>query len=80
MPWQGLYEDKCMITKSKDKTNISMSLEPHTPVCEASLLLPGHYSLDDGVLVVEGGRRVRKRGYCLDRGHARVCVQDQNSR
>ena len=57
-----------MITKSRDKTNISMSLVPHTPVCEASLLLPGHYSLDDGVLVVEGGEEGEKKRILLRQG------------
>ena len=69
-----------MMSKSRDKSNMSMSLVPHNPVCEASLLLPGQYSLEEGVVVVEGGRRVRRGGYCLDRRYARVCMQDQGIR
>ena len=77
LPWQTLSGDKCMMSKSRDKSNLSMSLVPHTPVCEASLLLPGQYSLEGGVVVVGGGKRVRRGGYCLDRGSARVCIQDK---
>ena len=79
-PWQTLSGDKCMMSKSRNKSNLSMSLIPHTPVCEASLLLPGQYSLEGGVVVVGGGKRVRRGGYCLDRGSARVCIQDTENR
>ena len=80
LPWQTLSGDKCMMSKSRDKSNLSMSLIPHNPVCEASLLLPGQYSLEGGVVVLEGGKSVRRGGYCLDRGSARVCIQDTANR
>jgi hypothetical protein len=64
------------MTKSREKTNLAMSLVIKKPDCEATLLVSGQYSLGEGgTLLVTGmvGREVERGGYCLDRGRARVC-------
>ena len=63
------------MTKTREKTSLSISLVTNKPECDATLLVSGQYSLGErGTLLVTGlGREVKRGGYCLDRGRARVC-------
>ena len=83
LPWQSLSEDKCMMTKTRDKTNLTMSTVINKPDCKASLLLPREFSLGEGgrlTLTGEEGREVERGRYCLDRGSARLCQDRQEYR
>jgi hypothetical protein len=69
-----------MMTKTRIKTNLSISLMTNKPDCKASKLgeEEGLYRLgDDGALLLAGGRRVERGRYCLDRNSARVCHMDR---
>ena len=71
------------MTKTREKTNLSMSLVTKKPDCEATLLGSGQYSLGEGgTLLVTGvvGREIERGGYCLDKGRARVCKDMEGDR
>ena len=67
-----------MMTKTRMKTNLSISLITNKPDCEAIKVgeEEGLYRLVDGgalQLSGQGGRRVERERYCLDMNSARVC-------
>ena len=71
------------MTKSREKTNLALSLVIKKPDCEAIMLMPGQYSMGEGgTLLVTGvvGREVERGGYCLDKGRARVCKDMEGDR
>ena len=81
-PWQSLYEDKCLMTKTRMKTNLSINLMTSMPDCKAIRLgeEEGLYRLGGGgalELTGQVGRRVEWERYCLDRSSARVCHMDR---
>ena len=70
------------MTKTRMKTNLSISLMTSKPDCKAIKLgeEEGLYRLGDGgalQLTGQGGRRVERGRYCLDRNSARVCHMDR---
>ena len=68
------------MTKTRMKTNLSISLITKKPDCEATKLGEEEdlYRLGDGgALQLAGGRRVERERYCLDRNSARVCHTDR---
>ena len=82
-PWRSLSDDSCKMTKTREKTNLSMSLVTKKPDCEATLLGSGQYSLGEGgTLLVTGvvGREIERGGYCFDKGRARVCKDMEGDR
>jgi hypothetical protein len=74
-PWQSLHNDKCLITKMREKTSLRVEQLTSMPDCEATLLGERQFKLVDGGVKVQGGKEVQKGGYCLDEGRARVCKE-----
>ena len=79
-PWQSLHNDKCLITKMREKTSLKVDQSTSMPDCEATLLGEGQFKLVDGGVKVQGSKEVQKGGYCLDEGRARVCKEMMNVR
>ena len=64
------------MTKTRYVTNLTTSLMTSKPDCEATLLVSGQFRLGDGGTVrVQGGKKVLRGRYCLDRGRVRVCKE-----
>ena len=74
-PWQSLHNEKCLISKMREKTSLKVDQSTSMPDCEATLLGEGQFKLVDGGAKVQGGKEVQKGGYCLDEGRARVCKE-----
>ena len=74
-PWQSLHNDKCLITKMREKTSLRVDEITSMPDCEATLLGEGQFKLVDGAVKLQGGKEVQKGGYCLDKRRARVCKE-----
>ena len=64
------------MTKTRYVTNLTTSLMTSKPDCEATLLVSGQFRLGDGGTVqLQGGREVKRGGYCVDRERVRVCKE-----
>ena len=80
-PWQNLEDDKCVMSRgmsmeksmSMGKSNTNLKVVTSKPDCKATLLQEGKFKLQEGGAQVEGGKRVLKEDYCIDRGTLRVC-------
>ena len=72
-----------MMSKTREKTNLSMGLVTSMPDCNITLVGEEGYQLGLGGTVqlqAEGGRGVRMGSYCLDRGRLWVCEGEENGR
>ena len=58
---------------SMGKSNTNVRVVTSKPDCKATLLQEGKFKLQEGGAQVEGGKRVLKEDYCIDRGTLRVC-------
>ena len=65
-----------MMSKTREKINLSMGLVTSMPDCNITLVGEEGYQLGlSGTvqLQVEGGRGVERGSYCLDKGRLWVC-------
>ena len=71
------------MTKTREKTNLTVSMMTSKPDCEAALVGEGQYRLvPGGTLQIsgDGGKEVQRGEYCVDRGSVRVCKESIKSR
>jgi hypothetical protein len=64
------------MTKTREKTNMSMGLVTSMPDCTITLVREEEFKVGLGgtvQLLGEGGRGVERGSYCLDRGRLWVC-------
>ena len=80
LPWQSLSDDKCKITKKREKANLRMSLVVEKMDCMATMVEEGEYMVGQGGSILVGDRIVEKGEYCIDRNRVRVCKDTRYAR
>ena len=79
-PWQILDNDKCVMSKTTEKTNLVLNLVTSMPDCDSTVVGKDKFKLEEGRAEIKGGKIVQKGGYCIDRETIRVCKDKQNFR